>query len=374
MDEFAAQVLPWLTDGRPFALCVVVDTWSSAPQPVGAMMVVDDADHVIGGLSGGCVEGDVVARAERAMASGIAERAHYGVSDSDAMGVGLPCGGHIDVVIAPMTPGRRSVLEQFFRTVTADGAVALALITADEEAERLGEMKVLTDQDGHGTLTSERVDAAVTDDGRGQLGIGQTGKLSYGPDGERLGSGLEVLVVVRAPRPRMIIFGAIDHADALSRAAQFVGYHVTICDARALFATRARFPKVDDVVVDRPARHLRSLLDSGGIDQRTVLIDLTHDLKFDIPLLQLALDPQCPAGFVGAMGSRRTNEVRREQLLADGMPASWWDRLHTPVGLDIGARTPEGTAISIMAEVIADQWQGSGAPLYSIDGAIHREG
>lgn len=376
MHDIAGDVLPWFDDGRTFAVCIVVEAWSSAPRPVGSMLAVDTADHVLGGLSGGCVEADVIARAQTAMVSGTVERAHYGVDDGTAMSVGLPCGGHIDVLIVPVTAERREPLQRAFRACEADASVALAVVTdtvaGDTEAVTLGGLLCLTADDRSGGLGLPRLDEAVTDDARGQLALGRTTTLRYGPHGERLGEGLEVLVISRAPRPTLVIFGAIDHARALSRAARFVGHHVTVCDARALFATRARFPEADEVVVAWPHRHLAELLAAGRVDARTVLIDLTHDLKFDVPLLLTALDPACPAGFVGAMGSRRTNEKRRERLLAEGMPADWWTRLHTPVGLDLGARTPEETALSIMAEVIADRWGATGMPLNTLTGPIHR--
>lgn len=373
VHDIAEELITWLNDERDFALAIVVDTWSSAPRPVGSMMLTDTAGHVVGGLSGGCVEADVIAHAEQAIRAGTAQRLHYGVADKDAMQVGLPCGGHIDVLVVPCHQENKDVLRRVATNVRQDSSVSLAVITASEDANRLGTL-IAVDRDGPlGASESERLTHAITDDAYGKLITGRTGVVSYGPEGERLGSGLDVLVVTHAPRPRMIIFGAIDHARALTRAARFVGHHVTICDARSMFATRARFPEADSIIVDWPHRYLEKEIENGEIDERTVLIDLTHDLKFDIPLLRVALAPRCQARFVGAMGSRRTNESRRSHLLNGGMPSEQWDRLHTPVGLDIGARTPEATAISILAETIADQWNGSGIPLRDFDGPIHHD-
>lgn len=390
MRDIAPELLTWIDDGRAFAVAVVVDTWSSAPRPVGAMLLLDDAGHVVGGLSGGCVEADVIARGEQALVTGRAERAHYGVSDSDALQVGLPCGGHIDVLVVPVDAERRATLRVAATRALADDPVALTLVTADPLAPntgapdtgapdadpgRVGRLMALVPNDPAptGSLGGARLDHSVGDDAAGLLAAGRTGYLRYGPDAERLGAGLDVLVISHAPRPRMLIFGAIDHARALTRAARLLGHHVTVCDARAMFATRARFPEADEIVVARPHTYLTEQIAAGQIDARTVLIDLTHDLKFDIPLLRTALDPRCPAGFVGAMGSRRTNDRRRDQLRAEGMPDAWWDRLHAPVGLDLGARTPEATAISILAEVIATEWHGTGAPLRGVDAPIHHD-
>lgn len=373
MHDVAEELLNWLDDERDFALAIVVDTWNSAPRPVGSMMLTDTAGHVVGGLSGGCVEADVVARAEQAIRAGVSERVHYGVADKDAMQVGLPCGGHIDVLLVPGHQGNKEVLRRVATNVLQDSSVSLAVITTDEDASRLGTLIAIDREDVLGAAESERLTQAIADDAYGKLVTGRTGVVSYGPDGERLGSGLDVLIITHAPRPRMIIFGAIDHARALTRAARFVGHHVTICDARSMFATRDRFPEADNIIVDWPHRYLEREIDNGEIDERTVLIDLTHDLKFDIPLLRVALAPRCRARFVGAMGSRRTNGSRRSHLLNDGMPPEQWDRLHTPVGLDLGARTPEATAISILAETIADQWNGSGIPLRDFDGPIHHD-
>lgn len=375
MREIAEELLAWIDADRSFAVAIVVDTWSSAPRPVGSMMLLDTDGQVVGGLSGGCVEADVVARGERALSTGVPERAHYGVSDGDAMQVGLPCGGHIDVLVVPVDHHRRTVLRRVAEQVLADSSVALAVVIADvvdEESSRLGGMiSVNATRTVAGTLGSQRLDDSVRDDAAGLVAAGRSDTLGYGPDAERLGHGLDVLVITHAPRPRMIIYGAIDHARALSRAARLLGHHVTICDARAMFATSLRFPEADEVVVQWPHRHLSGLIDQGVVDQRTVVIDLTHDLKFDIPLLRVALDPECPAGFVGAMGSQRTNERRRTTLIDEGMPEHWWDRLHAPVGLDLGARTAEETAISIVAEIIAHTWNGSGQPLRERPGPIH---
>jgi xanthine dehydrogenase accessory factor len=196
--------------------------------------------------------------------------------------------------------------------------------------------------------------------------------LTYGPDGQRRGDGMRVFVASHASRPRMLVFGATNYAAAIATLATFVGYRVTVCDARPLFATRARFPHADEVVVEWPHRYLAAQQQAGMIDPRTVVCVLTHDLKFDVPVLEIAL--RLPAvAYVGAMGSRRTHHERLTQLRAAGLTDSELTRLSSPIGLDLGARTPEETAVSVLAEVIGRQWGGQGHRLTDLTGRIHQE-
>jgi xanthine dehydrogenase accessory factor len=183
---------------------------------------------------------------------------------------------------------------------------------------------------------------------------------------------MRVFVWAFAPKPRMLVFGAIDFAAAVARVGAFLGYHVTVCDARPVFATTSRFPEADEVVVDWPHRYLAAERDAGRIDERTVLAVLTHDPKFDVPLLEVAL--RLPAvAYVGAMGSRRTHDDRGSRLLEAGLDEKEIALLSSPIGLDLGARTPEETAISIAAEIIAGRWGGSGERLAGTEGRIHRD-
>ncbi|HEX6469286.1 MAG TPA: XdhC family protein, partial [Streptosporangiaceae bacterium] len=188
-------------------------------------------------------------------------------------------------------------------------------------------------------------------------------------DGERRGDELSLFVASHAPRPRMLVFGAIDFAAAVARVGSFLGYHVTVCDARPVFATRKRFPDADEVIVDWPHRYLAKEVEAGKVDGRTVVCVLTHDPKFDVPLLEVAL--RTPAGYIGAMGSRRTHDDRVKRLREAGLTEEELARLRSPIGLDLGARTPEETAVSIAAELIQLRWGGSGRPLTDTDGRIH---
>jgi xanthine dehydrogenase accessory factor len=207
----------------------------------------------------------------------------------------------------------------------------------------------------------------VDDDVRGMLAQGLTGIRRYGAQGERRGDELSVFVNSFAPAPRMLVFGAIDFAAAVARVGKFLGYHVTVCDARKVFATTSRFPDADEVVVDWPHRFL------GGtdVDARTVICVLTHDPKFDVPLLEVAL--RTPAGYIGAMGSRRTHDDRLARLREVGLTEDELARLRSPIGLDLGARTPEETAVSIAAELIQLRWGGTGQPLTATQGRIHHQ-
>src|SRR5262249_51865500 len=209
-----------------------------------------------------------------------------------------------------------------------------------------------------GTIGSARADDAVRDDALGLLASGTNATLTYGPDGERRGEGMRVFVWAFAPKPRLLVFGAIDFAAAVARVGSFLGYHVTVCDARPVFATNTRFPDADEVVVEWPHRYLEKQRDAGALDARTVITVLTHDPKFDVPLLEVALRlPE--VAYVGAMGSRRTHEDRETRLREAGLTDDELARLPSPIGLDLGARTPEETAISIAAEIIAGRSGGT---------------
>ncbi len=223
-----------------------------------------------------------------------------------------------------------------------------------------------SDQAAHGHMDGGPADRAVTDRSRALLRAGRTARVDIGGTGDEGPERLSVLVHVHASRPRLLIFGAVDFAAALSQAGRFLGYHVTVCDARPVFATTARFPHADEVVADWPHRYL----ERAEVDERTAVCVLTHDAKFDIPLLRLALE--LPVAYVGAMGSRRTHEERLHLLREEGVTEDRLARLRSPIGLDLGARTPEETAVSITAEIIARANRGTGRPLGRLIGPIHR--
>ncbi len=368
----------WRSGGTA-GLATVVRTIRSAPRPAGAALVVAPDGSVSGSVSGGCVEGAVYELATEVVGAGLPALQRYGISDDDAFAVGLTCGGLLDVFVEPLSQTTFPELDVVAAAIGAHRPIAVATVIAHPDRARLGRRLIVDPYRHLGTLGSERADAAVVDDARGLLVAGRTAVLSYGPDGERLDessgvtdTGMEVFVASYAPRPRMLIIGAIDFAAALAQQAAFLGYRVTVCDARPVFATPARFPAADQVVVDWPDRFLRGQQDLGEIDGRTAICVLTHDPKFDVPALAVALRlPQ--VGYVGAMGSRRTHLDRLARLGEAGLTETDLDRLSSPIGLDLGARTPEETAVSIVAEIIARRWGGGGRPLTAVDGRIHHE-
>ncbi|MFD7156797.1 XdhC family protein [Kribbella sp. NPDC059898] len=364
MRDVLATVREWYASGERFALATVIDTFRSAPRRPGATMAVSADGVVVGSVSGGCVEGDVYAVAQEVIRSGVPVVRRYGISDDDVFAVGLTCGGILDVLVEPVD--RASFAE--FGTVAeaAESGRPVAVATVVTAGERLGRRLVIGQSNG-GSLGDPGLDSAVVEDALGMLGSGSTGIRSYGVHGECERTDVAVFVQALAPPPRMVVFGAIDFAAAVARVGKFLGYHVTVCDARGVFATRARFPEADEVVVDWPHRFLARVLDT--VDSRTALCVLTHDPKFDVPLLELAL--RTDAGYIGAMGSRRTHEDRLVRLRAAGVTEAELARMSSPTGLDLGARTPEETAISIAAEIIASRSAASARPLSTTTGRIH---
>jgi xanthine dehydrogenase accessory factor len=363
MREILPQLLEAYDRGEPVGVATVVRTWRSAPRPPGASMLVTADGEAVGSVSGGCVEGAVYEVATETLVDGQVRYETYGISDESAFTVGLTCGGIIEVFVERVDATTWPELPGLAASVAAQEPVAVATVVT--ASERRGRHLVVRPDRIEGSLGSQRLDAAVADDALGMLRSGTTGFLRYGSEGERLEGDLEVFVVSYAPPPRLIIFGAIDFSAALARAGKFLGFHVTVCDARPVFATAKRFPDADEVVVDWPNRWL----DGEVVDERAVICVLTHDPKFDVPALQVAL--RTPAAYIGAMGSRRTHEDRMARLREAGMTEKELARLHSPIGLDIGARTPEETAISILAEVVRERWGGSTRPLAEADGPIH---
>ena len=367
LDELAGRY----SAGEPVALATVVATFSSAPRAPGAAMLVAPDGSVSGSVSGGCVEGAVYEQGQQVIESGVPVLARYGVSDDDAFAVGLTCGGIIDIYTERISPAGFPEFVDLAKSVQGEEPVALATVVAHPSPERLGRRLVVWPSRTLGDLGTARINDAVADDARGMLATGRTGTLHYGAEGERRGEGMSVFVSSFEPPPRLLVFGAIDFAAAMARLGSFLGYRVTVCDARPVFATRSRFPEADEVVVDWPHRYLAAEVEAGRVDRRTVVAVLTHDPKFDVPVLAVALRTE--VGYVGAMGSRRTHEDRMARLREAGLSEAELERLSSPIGLDLGARTPEETAVSIAAEIISLRWGGGGSRLTEVSGRIHRE-
>ncbi len=377
MQDIAEQLLAWHASGRSFAVATVVGVSGSAPRDPGAALAVDADGEAIGSVSGGCVEGAVYELCQAAIESGEPVLERFGYSDEDAFAVGLTCGGILDVFVQPVRPGADPAFDAGLALLAAGTPVALARVVAGP-ARLLGATVAVTADSHHGTLSpapsvTAPLERAVVAETRAMLDAGRTGSVVLGLDGrpcdEHEEGTVTLFVESYVPAPRMLVFGAIDFAAAVVRIGKFLGYHVTVCDARPVFATERRFPEADRVVVDWPHRYLDSQLDR--LDGRTVLCVLTHDAKFDIPLLERAL--RLPVGYVGAMGSRRTHREREAKLREAGLSDTEIGRLRSPIGLDLGARTPEETAVSVAAEIVAHRRGGSCLPLSAGDGPIHHD-
>ena len=378
MRDVLDELMTWWRAGDAVGVGTVVATFRSAPRPAGASMLVGPGGEAVGSVSGGCVEGAVYELGQEVVADGTPVLQRYGVSDDDAFAVGLTCGGILDVYVEKVSRETFPELGEVADDIGAGRPVAVATVIEHPDPAWLGRRLVVRPEgEGDGPpaagLGSPRADAAVTDDARGLLAAGRTETLTYGPDGERRGEGMRVFVAAYAPRPRMLVFGAIDFAAAVAHVGSFLGYRVTVCDARPVFATASRFPAADEVVVEWPHQYLAREVEEGRVDGRTVVCVLTHDPKFDVPVLETALAlPE--VAYVGAMGSRRTHEDRLARLREAGVSEGQLARLSSPIGLDLGARTPEETAVSIAAEIVALQWGGGGARLQEIAGPIHHHG
>ncbi|MGW1562551.1 XdhC family protein [Streptomyces sp. NPDC002144] len=368
MLDLLAELKDWLHEGRDFAVATVVSVGDSAPRGPGAALAVDRAGTVIGSVSGGCVEGAVYDLCAQVLETGQSVVERFGYSDEDAFAVGLTCGGVLDVMVTPL-PAKapaRALLQSALDAMERDEPMALVRVV-EGPPEHLGTTFLVH---GNGSTEGslgihEDLDRTAAEHAQAALDAGRTGTVELSPDGSSCPAGLTLLVEAGTPPPRMIVFGAVDFAAALVRAGKFLGYHVTVCDARPVFTTQARFPDADEVVVDWPHRYLRGT----RTDARTVLCVLTHDAKFDVPLLEVAL--RLPVAFVGAMGSRRTDADRKRRLREVGLNDAELARLRSPIGLDLGGRTPEETALSIAAEIVASHRGGTGRSLTDTETPIH---
>ncbi|MFC9508333.1 XdhC family protein [Streptomyces sp. NPDC057002] len=370
MLDIAEELNRWVGQGRDFAVATVVAVGGSAPRQPGAALAVDAEGTAIGSVSGGCVEGAVYELCQQALRDGESVLERFGYSDDDAFAVGLTCGGVIDILVTPVRaadPVRPVVAAALTAAAQGEAAAVARIVSGPPE---LTGRALLVRPDGSrdgGFGAHPELDRTIAAEAGAFLDAGRTGTLEIGEQGSRCGAPLTVLVESSVPAPRMIVFGAIDFASALVRMGKFLGYHVTVCDARPVFATRTRFPDADEIVVEWPHRYL----EGTDVDARTVLCVLTHDAKFDVPLLRLAL--RLPVAYVGAMGSRRTHLDRNARLREVGVTELELSRLHSPIGLDLGARTPEETALSIASEIVAGRRGGSGVSLTGAHTPIHHE-
>jgi xanthine dehydrogenase accessory factor len=317
MRDILPTLERWRADGRAVAIATVVERRGSAPRDPGASLALNELGEIAGSVTGGCVEPSVIREAQDVLDGGPARVREYGISNDQAFEVGLACGGTVAILIAKLDT---SLVPALTAAVEADRPAAL-MITAsgpDLGAQRL--------HDGDVGPVAEL------------LASGESALADVGGD--------TVFVHSLTPRPALYIFGAIDHAAALARVGKLLGYRVTVCDARAAFVTPERFPEADELVVDWPDRFLQE----APVDERTAICVLTHDEKFDVPALIAALET--PAAYIGAMGSKVTTADREERLRAEGVDDAGIARIHAPIGLPIGARSPEEVAVAIGAQIV----------------------
>lgn len=324
MRTVVGHLISAASTGR-VALARVVDARGPGPCPPGTAMIITSSGEVVGCLSGGCIDADVVERAHRVLADGIATTMWFG-PDADPLDLrpSLMCGGEIEVFVEPVDADAVPFLRRL--EVALDEGAAVDWVT------ELGPRPAWV----------STVDATAAE---------------------------RVFVQHFPAAPRMILCGANAFVEALSVMAIPLDYRVTVVDARSTFATAARFPGAE-VIVDWPQRYLAAEVADGRIDDRTVVCIMSHDERFDVPTLRIALESA--AGFVGALGSRRTDRARRARLDEFGVGAGDLDRLHSPLGLDLNAYTPAQTAVSILAQIISETHGGTAMPLQYGFGAIHR--
>ena len=356
-----AVALEWLTAGRRVVAATLVETIGSAPLDPGAEMLVSDGGHIEGSVTGGCVEGALVEQATAVLGGAAPRVARYGISDDEAADVGLMCGGTVHVFVHELTdpePPRTTAA-----AIEEGRPVALATLL---DGERAGTQIAVLDDEVVGSFgVTDLLDDSVARDARGFLDEGRSSIRGYSAKGETMGADLRVYVQAFATPPNMVIFGAIDFSAALARMAKEIGYRVTIVDARSAFASAPRFSRHAEVVVAWPDVYLPT----RTLGPRDAVLVFTHDPKFDEPALLAALETG--AGFIGALGSRRTHEERTERLHRAGVTDEALARISSPCGLDVGARTPTETAIAILAEILALRAHRAGGRLSEATGPIH---
>ena len=333
MREVINDIDRWLEEGHKIALATVVQVAGSAPRPTGAALAVTDDARMAGSVSGGCVEGAVVEEGRAVLRADKPRLLNYGIADEQGWSIGLSCGGIIDVYVRPLPeyyPQLRSRIER---------RQSVGLATRLDTGESL----MVDEHKTQGTLGDPGLDRRAAEEIRGMFNADQAKRIAL-PVGD---ADADVFLQAWAPPPRLVIFGATHVAVALSALAQVLGYQIVVADAREVFANEERFPNIDQLIVGWPDEVVEQL----EPDSATAVVILTHDPKFEDPLLPKVL--QSKAGYIGAMGSRSTNRTRVEKLQAAGFGEDQIARIHAPIGLDIGGKSPEEMALAILAEMVA---------------------
>lgn len=331
MRDVLTDVERWRAEGLPIALATVIETWGSAPRTAGGKMAVTADRRISGSVSGGCVENAVVEAGVEVLASGKARLLHFGVSDDTAWSVGLACGGSIDVFVEPLTA---TLFERLRDALRGERCAAVATVIRGPEGRVGAKLAVFDDGTAAGAIDEAALAAA-----RAALSGGAGGRIAMGES--------ELFVDVLLPSPRLVIIGGVHIAIPLVTFAKALGFRAILVDPREAFGNAKRFPHADEIVSEWPDRALEKLAPNAS----TAVAVLTHDPKLDDPALVAAL--RSPAFYVGALGSRRTHEKRRVRLLAGGMTEAELSRLHAPIGLDLGGRSPEEIALAAIAQIVA---------------------
>ncbi|WP_135477377.1 XdhC family protein [Candidatus Chloroploca mongolica] len=336
MRELIPTLDQWLADGEQVALATVVQTMGSSPRQVGATMAVTASGRMAGSVSGGCVEGAVVEQCHAVLASGQARLLTFGVSDETAWEVGLACGGTIEVFVAPLDT--TSVYPLVRAALLEEEAIAVATVIAGNE--HVGaHLVVEAGGESHGALGQARLDQVVITAATDLLAHGTSRVIEAAQGATR------VFVASFNPPAKLFLVGGVHIAVGLAAMAHLIGMRTIVVDARAAFASPERFAHVDELIVAWPDEAL-----TGRLDARSYVAVLTHDPKLDDPALRVAL--QSPARYIGALGSTKTHARRLERLRAEGFDEASLSRIKGPIGLSIGAKTPEEIAVSILAELI----------------------
>jgi xanthine dehydrogenase accessory factor len=365
-QQTAATVIDWLREGRRVAAGLLASVDGSAPLDVGASVYIDEGGSVEGSITGGCVESAVAQEALEIIETGGAPKLiTYGISDELAGTVGLMCGGIVHVFVHELRGDARDVTIAALEAVLEERPAAVATLLDGDHAGG----KLYVDGEHHvGSLGGPSLlEKNVEREARGLIQQGRTTIRTFGEDGASLGTGLRVHVTAYAERPRMVIFGAIDFASALAPLAKNVGYRVTIADPRKAFLSSARFTSNSDAIEAWP----EEALDGMTLGPRDAVLVFTHDPKLDVPALTAAF--ATGAGYIGALGSRKTTADREVRLREAGATETDIERVYAPCGLDIGASTVEETAIAVLAEIVASRAGRSGVPLREAEGSIRRD-
>jgi len=361
--RIAATASKWLREGRRVVAALLVGIEGSAPLEPGALMLIAEDGAIEGSITGGCVEAAVVGEAKAIFAGEAARTVTYGISDELAGSVGLTCGGTVHVFVQELSGEEARVEAEARDAVAAGRPVAIATLL---DGPRAGQKLAVVEGEVDGGFGGpELLDRSVARDAEGMLAQGRSGIRRYGADGAVLGADLAVHVHAFAPPPKMLIFGAIDFSAALARVASELGYEVTIADPRAPFLETPRFQRAAKTLLVWPEEAFEQI----ELGPRDAILIFTHDPKFDQPALIGALGTE--AGYVGALGSRKTTADRERRLRESGVEDSELARIHAPCGLDIGAATPEEVAVSVLAEIIAERSGRAGEPLRQGSQAIH---